>query len=173
MSDADLDPAPILTALHQHEVDFVVIGGLAGLAHGSRYPTDDTDVAYARAMENLERLAMALRELEASLRGAPPDVPLVLDARTLANGANFTFDTRFGPFDILGDAAGAPKYETLREDGVETTLFGVRVRVASLDHLIAMKEAAGRPRDLLAASEYRVISDELRRPRDGGAPEAA
>jgi hypothetical protein len=94
--------------------------------------------------------------------------PRVLDAVSLANGANFTFDTRFGPFDILGDAAGAPKYETLREDGVEATLFGVRVRVASLDHLIAMKEAAGRPRDLLAASEYRVIADELRRPKNGG-----
>jgi hypothetical protein len=169
MSDAELDPAPILTALYQHEVDFVVIGGLAGLARGSRYPTDDTEVAYARAMENLERLATALRELEASLRGAPPDVPIVLDANTLAHGANFTFDTKFGPLDILGDPAGAPKYEALRQDGVGTTLFGVRVRVASLDHLIAMKEAAGRPRDLIAASEYRVISDELRRPKAGSA----
>jgi hypothetical protein len=166
MSDADFDPAPILTALHQHKVDFVVVGGLAGLAHGSRYPTDDTDVAYARAMDNLERLATALWQLGASLRGAPPDLPFVLDARTLANGANFTFDTKFGPLDILGDPAGAPRYDTLREDGVETTLFGVRVRVASLDHLIAMKEAAGRPRDLIAASEYRVISDELRRTED-------
>ena len=90
----------------------------------------------------------------------------MLDAVSLRNGANFTFDTKFGPFDILGDAAGAPRYEMLGEDAVETTLFGVRVRVASLDHLIAMKEAAGRPRDLLAASEYRVISDELRRPKD-------
>ena len=158
MSDAELDPAPILAALNRHGVDFVVVGGLAGLAHGSRYSTSATGVVYSRGRENLERLATVLRELG-----------VVVDAESLANGANFTFDTKFGPFDILGDAAGAPKYETLREDGVETTLFGVRVRVASLDHLIAMKEAAARPRDLLAASEYRVISDELRRPKDGGA----
>lgn len=164
MSD-EFDPAPILRTLDRHDVDLVVVGGLAGLAYGSRYPTNDTDVAYGRAMENLERLATALRELEASLRGAPRDVPFVLDAVSLANGANFTFDTKFGPFNILGDPAGAPRYEALRKDGVETTLFGVRVRVASLDHLIAMKEAAGRPRDLLMASEYRVISDELRRPK--------
>jgi hypothetical protein len=169
VSAIEFDPGPILTALSRHEVDFVVVGGLAGLAYGSRYPTNDTDVAYGRAMENLERLAAALRELGATLRGAPPDLPFVLDAKTLASGANFTFDTKLGPLDILGDPAGAPKYEALREDGLETTLFGVRVRVASLDHLIAMKEAAGRPQDLIAAGEYRVISDELRRPKDSGA----
>jgi hypothetical protein len=147
-------------------VDFVVVGGLAGMAHGSRYPTDDTDVAYERGAQNLERLAGSLTELHATLRGASPDVPFVLDAVSLANGANFTFDTEFGPFDLLGDAAGAPRYDELRRDGVDASLFGVRVRVASLDHLIAMKEAAGRPKDLLMASEYRVISDELRRPAD-------
>ena len=164
MAEDDFDPGPIFRALEKHGVDFVVVGGLAGLAHGSRYPTDDTDVAYGRARENLERLAAALTELGATLRGAPPDVPFLLDAVSLANGANFTFDTRVGSFDILGDPAGAPRYEELRGDGVDATLFGVRVRVASLDHLIAMKEAAGRPKDLLMASEYRVISDELRRP---------
>jgi hypothetical protein len=163
---AEFDPAPILDALEEHGVDFVVVGGLAGMAHGSRYPTNDMDVAYERGRENLERLATALRELGATLRGAPPDGPLLLDATSLANGANFTFDTNLGPLDILGDPAGAPKYEALRSDAVETTLFGVRVRVASLDHLIAMKEAAGRPQDILAAGEYRVISDELRRPRE-------
>jgi hypothetical protein len=169
VSEPEFDPAPILEALQRHGVDFVVVGGLAGLAHGSRYPTNDTDVAYERGRENLERLAAALRELRATLRGAPPDLPFVIDAVSLENGANFTFDTSLGLLDIPGDAAGTPVYESLRAASVEATLFGVRIRVASLDHLIAMKEAAGRPKDLLAASEYRVISDELRRPRDDDA----
>ena len=163
MSPSDFDPAPSLAILEQHDVEYVVVGGLAGLAHGSLYPTHDTDIAYERSASNLERLATALAELGATLRGAPPDVPFLLDARTLAAGSNFTFSTRLGPLDILGDPAGAPAFEQLVASADEAVLFGISVRVAGIDHLIAMKEAAGRPKDLLMASEYRVISDELRR----------
>lgn len=166
MAAPELDPEPILRVLSSHGVDFVLIGGLAGLAHGSQYPTQDTDVAYERSPDNLERLAAALAELEATLRGAPKDVPFILDATSLRHGANFTFDTRHGPLDVLADPAGAPSYASLRDQGEDDVVFGVTVRVAGLDHLIAMKEAAGRPKDLLMASEYRVISDELRAPRD-------
>jgi hypothetical protein len=164
---ADFDPRRLLETLVRHDVDFVLIGGMAGRAHGSAYVTLDLDVAYERSRANLERLAEALHELGATLRGAPPDLPFVLDAKTLENGANFTFDTRCGPLDILSDPAGAPPYASLREGaGTPLDVEGVSIRVASLDHLIAMKEAVGRPKDLLMASEYRVISDELRRPRE-------
>ena len=160
-------PRKLLETLVLHDVDFVLIGGMAGVARGSSYVTLDVDVAYDRARANLERLAGALQELDAKLRGAPPDLPFVPDTKTLENGANFTFDTRYGSLDILADPAGAPAYARLRDEaGDELLVEGIRIRVASLDHLIAMKEAAGRPKDLLMASEYRVISDELRRPRD-------
>ena len=163
---AEFDPRKLLETLVRHDVEFVLIGGLAGVARGSAYVTLDLDIAYAGARANLERLATALLELDATLRGAPAGLPFTLDAKTLANGANFTFDTRHGPLDILSDPAGAPAYSILRDAGEELLVEDMRIRVASLDHLIAMKEAAGRPKDLLMASEYRVISDELRRPRD-------
>jgi len=143
----------------------VVIGGLAGTAHGSAYPTYDVDVAYERSSENLRRLAAALAELDATLRGAPPGLPFRLDAETLRAGLNFTFETRFGSLDILGEPAGAPRYEELRTAGVSGELWGVNIRVASLDRMIAMKEAAGRTKDKLMASEYRVISDLLSKPK--------
>ena len=162
---AEFQPKPLLRSLIAHNVDFVVIGGLAGMARGSSYPSYDLDVAYGRDLDNVGRLAATLRELGATLRGAPAGLPFQLDAKSLSEGANFTFDTRFGPLDILGDATGAPPYERLREGAGEKVLIeGEPVSVASLDHLIAMKEAAGRPKDLLMATEYRVLSDELRAP---------
>ena len=162
------DPAPALEQLARAGVDFVLIGGVAGGAHGSSYGTFDVDLAYARDRENLERLAKVLRSLGTVLRGAPPDVPFQLDARTLAAGANFTFSTLLGSIDILSDPAGAPPYDRLKADAVTIDVRGQPVRIASLDHLIAMKEAAGRPKDKLMATEYRKLSD-IVRGADGGA----
>ncbi len=148
-------------------MDFVLIGGLAGVVRGSWYPTYDVDVAYACDDENLERLAEALRELSATMRRAPEDLPFQLDARTLRNGSHFTFDTEYGSLDILSDPDGAPPYLKLKKDaGQPEQLDGEPILAASLDHLIAMKEAAGRTKDKLMATEYRVLADELRAPPD-------
>jgi hypothetical protein len=163
---SEFRPRPILETLVAHEVDFVLIGGMAGMARGSSFPSYDVDIACARSRENLERVAAALRELKATLRGAPPGLSFRLDAETLEGGANFTFDTRYGSLDILSYIVGAPGYKALKQAGGEPVeVESVRIVVASLDHLIAMKEAAGRPKDKLMATEYRVLSDELRAPR--------
>jgi predicted nucleotidyltransferase len=154
---------PLLRSLDRHGVDFVVVGGLAGLAHGSSYPTYDLDVAYARDSPNLARLVGALGEIGVTLRGAPEGLPFQLDAQTLANGANFTFDTEFGSFDILGDVAGIKSYEKLRRDSRIERIAGVEVRVASLDDLISMKRAANRTKDQLMVMEYVELADDLRR----------
>jgi hypothetical protein len=160
VSAETFDPIALLEALADANVDFVLIGGVAGGAHGSAYPTYDVDVMYARDRDNLERLASVLRALGASLRGAAEDLPFPLDAKTLENGGNFTFQTRFGPLDVFAFPSGAPPYERLRADSESVEIGGRTMRVASLDHLIAMKEAAGRTKDKLMATEYRELADE-------------
>ncbi|CAN5333298.1 hypothetical protein BH18ACT12_BH18ACT12_04290 [soil metagenome] len=165
-SDADpFDPLPLLERLAEAQVDFVVIGGVAGGAHGSSYPTYDLDIAYARDRPNLEKLVALLFDLGATLRGAPAGLPFQLDVKTIENGSHFTFATKHGSFDLLSDPAGAPPYSALKAAATKGEVRSKVVLFASLDHLIAMKEAAGRTKDKLMATEYRVLSDELRAPK--------
>jgi hypothetical protein len=159
---------PLLAALIRHNVDFVVVGGVAGWVHGSAYPTYDLDVAYARDSTNLERLAAALRDVRARWRGGPSDLPIQLDAQMLSNGANFTFDTPYGKFDALGELAGVKDYAALRREARIEFYEELEIRVASIDHLIAMKRSANRPKDKLMVLEYKEIA----RLTAGGDPDA-
>lgn len=155
------DPLGILRTLAQHEVRFVLIGGLAGAVRGSPVITGDVDVCYARDTANLERLAAALRALGARLRGVPEDVPFRPDAATLRAGDHFTFATALGPLDCLGTPAGTEGFRDLDASATTEDLDGLRVRVASLDDLIRMKRAAGRPQDRVALEWLEALRDEL------------
>jgi hypothetical protein len=145
----EFEPRPIIETLMRHGVRFIMIGGLAARLRGSPSITDDMDVCYARDDDNLSRLAEALRELRAKLRGAPDDVPFMLDAKTLKAGDHFTFSTRGGPLDCLGTPAGTSGFDDLDRKATTMTIGAVDVRVASIDDLITMKLAAGRQKDLV------------------------
>ena len=131
------------------------------MTHGSPLVTQDIDLCYARDVENLDRLAAALREANGQLRGADPGLPFKLDARTLKSGDVFTLTTDVGWIDILGTPAGSSGYDDLARTAETFDLFGYRVLVASVDDLIRMKRAAGRPKDLLAVEELGALREEL------------
>ncbi|HWO16832.1 MAG TPA: hypothetical protein VNM89_09005 [Solirubrobacterales bacterium] len=174
MNDRALPPkAPdlskLLEPLVRHGVDFVLIGGMAGIAHGSNYPSFDLDVVYARDRANIARLVAALEEIGVRLRGAPADLPFLFDVQTIWNGANFTFITPHGELDVFGDVAGINSYEDLRSTAEEEEVAGVPVRIASIDHLIAMKKAANRAKDKLMVEEYIALADEQQRAKDESA----
>lgn len=157
------DLRSLLEPLVRHGVNFVLIGGMAGIARGSSYPSYDLDVAYGRDNANVKRLVSALEEIGVRLRGGPDDLPFQLDERTIENGANFTFVTPYGDFDVLADIGGVRSYEELAAASEEKEIFGLPIRVASLDHLIAMKRAANRPKDRNMLEEYIVLVDEQQR----------
>lgn len=158
---AQFDPLGALRVLLDHRVRFIVIGGVAGAAHGSPLITQDLDICYDRNPDNLKRLAAALQELHAKLRGVDDDVPFILDAKTLKAGDHFTFVTDAGDLDVMGTPAGSAGYEDLAAEAMETELDGLRVLVASLDDLMAMKRAARRPKDLAALEILGALRDEI------------
>lgn len=150
MSSPRFDPAQIFQVLADNDVDYVVIGAMAAMLQGADLAmTLDVDVTAATDEHNREHLAMALMALEARLRVPDPEdaVDIPLDARMLASAAVMTFVTRFGPFDVLFAPAGAPPYEELRGRASVVTRFGVTIRVADVEDIVAMKRATGREKD--------------------------
>ncbi|HET6361414.1 MAG TPA: nucleotidyl transferase AbiEii/AbiGii toxin family protein [Gemmatimonadota bacterium] len=88
----------LLQTLLEHEVDFILVGGVAATVHGSTRLTQDIDIVYARSPENLDRLtaALALAQHQPYLRGAPPNLPFHWSVETLKRGLNFTLTTSLG-----------------------------------------------------------------------------
>lgn len=159
---ARFDPIRGLRVLDEYGVRYVVIGGVAGAVHGSPSITQDLDICYDRRSDNLEPLAEALQSIHARLRGAPPDVPFILDARTLERGDFFTFSTDAGPLDLLGTPSGSSGgYDALARNAETIKLDDLTVRVASLGDLMAMKRAAGRPQDLKELEILGALRDEI------------
>lgn len=150
MSNVGFDPVGMLRTLHSHGVEFVVIGGLAARVLGSPTVTNDLDICYARDKQNRIRLAAALKEVGAQLRGAPAGLPFILDQQTLALGDTFTFDTAFGSLDCLGTPSGTRGFPDLVADSrPQQIVDDVETRFCSLDALMRMKKAASRPKDLI------------------------
>ena len=161
MSEPSFDPLGALRTLSDHGVRFVLIGGFAAALRGSPMITGDIDICYARDDANLQALAAALQQLGATLRGAPLDVPFRLDMATLQAGDHFTFSTDAGPLDCLGTPTGMNGFADIDASATDEDLDGVTVRVASIDDLIRMKQAAGRPQDLIAVEWLSALRDEL------------
>jgi hypothetical protein len=143
-------PRDIFEVLVRHGVDFVVIGGVAVIGHGSTRTTRDVDFVAATDRDNLARVEAALGELEAQLWGVDAHLlGIELDARTLAAGGNFTLVTRAGGLDFFNEVPGGAPYEQVRARSVLADLGdGLQIRIAGIDDLIAMKRAAGRPQDV-------------------------
>ena len=153
----------ILDVLAKYRVGFVIIGGVAAGLLGSSSLTGDLDICYERSRENMRALAGALVELGATLRGVEPGLPFQLDAKTLELGDSFTFQTMAGPLDILGTPSGTGGFADLIRKAEDLQLGEVSAKLASLDDLIRMKRAAGRPKDRIELEILGALRDEIDR----------
>lgn len=151
--------ASVAEILSRHGVEFMVIGGQAETIFGSPRVTYDIDLCHRRTPENLKRLAEALREIKPTLRNAPPDLPFIIDERTLALGSNFTFSTPYGDLDFLGWVEPIGDYDSLITRAERHTFAGREYQVIALEDLIRVKEHIRRPKDQESLFQLRAIRD--------------
>lgn len=156
------DYAALIPLLVANDVKFIIVGGAAATAHGSARLTLDLDIVYDRDKLNLERIVRTLAPIQPYLRGAPPGLPFEWSVDTLKNGLNFTLITAFGALDLLGEIVGGGGYEALKSETIKIQVAGVECMCLSLEQLIEVKRAAGRPKDLEAIAELEQILEERR-----------
>ncbi len=154
----------LVAGLASAEVRYIIIGGVAGVAHGSRRVTDDLDILYDPAPDNLARLGALLTRWHAYPRNVEPGLPFIADARTLHATEMLTLTTDAGFLDLFRHVAGVGDYRAAAPGAVTVELPGGPVRALSLGQLIAAKRAAGRPKDL----EHLIELEALRALGAGG-----
>jgi hypothetical protein len=164
-----LRPQELFDTLARHHVDYVLIGGLAATLHGSSALTNDADICPAPSRDNLERLADALRDMDARIRSdlESDGVAFSLDADFLARMNFVNLTTRFGDFDIAFRPTGSLGYDDLVQRATEVAIDGTIVPVASLADIIRSKEVANRPKDRATLPILYALQDEIAK-RDAG-----
>jgi hypothetical protein len=157
----EFDFESILRALAAHEVDFIVVGGIAAALEGVLGNTLDVDVVPSREPANVDRLLRALDSLGAGYRIKPELKP---NESHLASPGHKLLTTRFGPLDVLGTIGRSRGYDDLLPHTVEVELDDrLRVRVLGLETLIAVKEEVAGEKDLAVLPIMRRTLEEKRR----------
>ena len=146
-----------IQALCDAEVEFVVVGGLAGSIHGAARISYDIGVCYARNVVNFRRLVAALAPFHPRPRGFPEELPFIWDETTLRNGSLFTLRTDMGDIDLLGEVSGLGTFDDLKGISGEVEAYGRRFLVLRLEPLIQAKRASGRPKDLEGLPELEAL----------------
>lgn len=149
------DFADLITCLNEADVDYMLIGGYAVVAHGFLRTTQDFDVWLRADQANAERVSMAMRAF------GGPTIPLSdLDHIEGEPPTGFRFGRAPFAVDLLTSVQGISFEEAWANSEVRDC-GGLLVRVIGLDALVKNKRATGRPKDAVDADEL----ESLRRKR--------
>ncbi len=157
------DYRELIRSLAAGNVEFIIVGGAAAIAHGGSQLTEDLDLVYRRNQKNIDSIIQSLAPYEPYLRGAPKGLPFKWEAETIWNGLNFTLSTSLGLLDLLGEIILGGTYEDLMPYTIKIELFETQCLCLGLERLIEVKRAAGRPKDLEAISELEALLEERNR----------
>jgi len=159
---APFDPERIITTLARHDVRYVLIGAVAARLQGFPRMTADADITPARDSDNLQRLAAALRELEARVytESVPEGLAFDCSPQSLARADLWNLVTSAGRLDVAFMPSGTDGYDDLIRNAVQFDVFGASLHAASLEDIVRSKEAADRPQD---RQDVVIIREMLRR----------
>ncbi len=156
----------LLKYLLEHEIDFVLIGGFAGIVHGSSVVTKDLDICAPLSPEHIAKLRKSLASLHPKHRMTPQklsflEIPLGKEALN-----NVYLETDLGILDILTEVKGVGSFTELVKRAQEIILFGYPCKVISIDDLITAKKAMGRDKDKLTLRELELIQSKSSKKAD-------
>ena len=149
----------LLRRLARAGVNFVIVGGYAGVVHGCTLVTQDIDICCDFSPTNLLALQAALADLHPVHRMTPGRLPLELTAESVGEFRNLYLDTDLGHLDCLSEIQGLGGYDTVAHASQMIEIDDISVRVLTIDALIAAKEAMNRPRDREAIRQLRAIKE--------------
>lgn len=153
----------LLLRLVDSGVDFVVIGGFAGVLHGATTVTRDLDVCAILSPDTIERLRSTLGDLHPRHRMTPQRLSFLQVPKPGESISNLYLETDWGVIDVLSSVLGVGDLDRLKAKAELFEIEGRQCRLVALEDLIKAKEALGREKDLLAAKELRAIATTRRR----------
>lgn len=154
------DLTDIIARLLKAEIDFVLVGGLAAVTHGSSMATQDIDICCDFAPNNLLRLQSALDGIHPVHRMTTKQLPLVLTAEYCLDLKNLYLDTDIGQLDCLGEILGIGDFHEVKKHSEPIEIDGRSCHILRIEALIAAKQAMGRPKDLETIRQLEVIQRE-------------
>jgi hypothetical protein len=154
----------ILKRLNIHKVDYVLVGGMACVVHGSQVVTQDVDVCAPLTLENLRRLCAALNDIHPRFRMARDLRPLPQNPEELDKFQNLYLLTDLGQLNVLSEIAGVGKYLEVERHVIQADFDGTIIKVLDLDTLLLAKQAMNSPKDRQVALELSAIRERLFHP---------
>lgn len=146
----------LLKILCDADIPFVIVGGFAGMLHGSSLVTRDLDVCSVLTDETIAKLREALRDLHPFHRISSTRTSFMTEPEAGSTWNHLYLQTDLGPLDILTTITGVGDFNRVNASAVDIRLFGRDIRIMSIDDLIVAKEALGRDKDNFAAIELRA-----------------
>jgi len=148
----------LLERLLKHKIDFVLVGGFAGVVHGATMVTQDLDICMSITEGEVSKLRTALEDLNAVHRMNPNFQPSFKDQPKDLKGVNNIYlKTDLGILDIISQVQPVGDFERVKSKSFEISLYGYKCKVISLDDLIQVKDSMPRPKDKALGAELKTI----------------